>query len=105
MIEIKRIEIRDRATLVPAFAILVDPRDENEKIARHAGFREIPYVFLLHLTSMRVAWDPYAWGMSRTMHEAHKWLQLHWDEIADNGVLDVEYILGERTQPKTAECV
>ena len=37
------------------------------------------------------------------MRTAHEWLREHFDEIEDGGVVDVEFILGERAEPKRSE--
>lgn len=37
------------------------------------------------------------------MHEAHKYIQQHWDELQSGEVVDVEYILGETTVKKESD--
>ncbi len=100
MIEVKRVEIRDRATLVPALALRVDG-DDDPLLAR-AGFHGMPFVILIHFTHMECQFDPFGWT-GRTMHEAHLWLEANWDNLKDGGVLDVEWILGETDKPKESE--
>jgi hypothetical protein len=49
------------------------------------------------------AWnDPYGWG-GRTYPVAHDFIIRHWTELADGDVIDVEFILGETSQPKHSE--
>ena len=106
MIEVKRVEIRDRATLVPAIALLVrgagDLESKDDPLLIRAGFED-PLVVLVHLLAMEVQWDPYAW-MNRTMHHAHAWLATHWMEFKDGEVLDIEFILKEKATKKQSEC-
>ncbi len=101
MIEVKRVEIRDSATLVPAVALRVS--GEDDPLLHRAGFNEDCQIILINLIRVGCNYDPYQWG-DRTMHNAHLWLQRHWDFVADGAVLDVEFILGETTKKKESEC-
>lgn len=102
MMDMKWIEIRDRATFIPALALRFT--GDVHWLARRAGFGAgTPYVVLINLVRMQAEYDSFAWGSARTMGEAHRWLEEHWDEQVDGGVLDVEHILGERQTPKTSE--
>src|SRR4030042_321616 len=57
-----------------------------------AGFgAPLGSIVLIHLESMKCAYDPYDWG-NRTMQTAHLWLQERWDEHRDGAVLDVQFI-------------
>jgi hypothetical protein len=66
---------------------------------------EKPFILLARLSGDGVFnSDPYRWGiLPRTMFQAHKWLQDHFDEIESGAVIDVEYFLGETKAPKLAE--
>jgi hypothetical protein len=101
--EQKWIEIRDRGTFIPALAMRFT--GDVHWLARRAGFgKSMPYVVLINMVRMAAQFDPYEWESgARTMRAAHHWLLEHWDEQADGGVLDVEFILGERTAPKVSE--
>jgi hypothetical protein len=102
MIEAKRVEIRDRATCIPAVALRLSGGPADRLLWR-AGYGPEGSIMLIHLTSQECRHDAYAWPTSpRTMREAHIWLAAHWFEFY-GGVLDVEYILGEVAQPKTSE--
>jgi hypothetical protein len=92
---VKFVEIRDRHTFVAALAVQI--HGEDHYLARHAGF-ESPMVYLIALATQRCAYDPWYWG-DRTYHTAHLWLSEHWEEFVSGGVVDVEFILGERAQP------
>lgn len=111
----KFIEIRDRATCIPALAFYIN-RDDGP-IARRAGFGEVGCVYLVALATEKAAYDPYSgvWGSARTMRVVHQWLsdynedsgekRLNFDAIRDGQVVDARVILGEATEPAVAECV
>ena len=104
--EQKFVEIRDKGTFVPALAIRLSGDDHY--LARRAGFGSPPggpeerLVILVLLSTMKCEYDPYAWG-GRTYPVAHNWLQEHFDEHENGGVVDVEFILGESEAPKRSE--
>ncbi len=87
----KLFEIRDRATFIPAMAILVSGDDGY--LMRRAGFGAA-LVYLIALATERCAYDPYNWG-NRTMLTAHNFIAENWDVLKSGEVIDVEYILGE----------
>lgn len=95
----KFVEIRDKATFIPAVAFEIGRADGY--LARRAGF-DSPMIFLVTLATERCAYDPYHWT-DRTHQTAHLWLSEHWDEFESGGVVDVEFILGERSTPKPSE--
>lgn len=105
--KVKLIEIRDRATFIPAVAISVQPTGEEERyLMRRVGYGvQPPYSILLtHLAGSGNACcsDPYDWA-NRTWQTAHVWIAEHWDEIESGAVVDVEFILGETSAPKFSE--
>lgn len=103
---LKFLEIRDRGTTIPALAIQLCGSDSP--VARHAGFGETPLVLLTNLSKVSCEYDPWSWDQrfGRTMHHAHVWLEEHFAELPSvGGVVDVEFILGERDTPKVAEIV
>ena len=97
--KVKLFEIRDRATFIAAMAIRVS--GEDGWLMRRAGF-ESPMVYLVALATERACYDPYNWG-NRTMANAHHHIAEHWDELKDGDVVDVEFILGETSEPKRSE--
>lgn len=100
--EVKLLEVRDRATLMPVLAV----RPGAEPLFRRAGFAPAGSVILVDLTSNRCAWDAYDWPQitpARTLFEAHKVLDVRWYDFADGDVLDVEFELGETQVRKTPE--
>ena len=103
MIKVKRVEIRDRGTFIPAVALQVTG-GSDEPLLERAGFSEDPLIVLIHLEGLGCHWDAFEWpANSRTMHEAHRWLEQHWNEQKDGGVLDIEFILGETKISKVSE--
>lgn len=107
MPEVKMLEIRDRATCIPAMAVAL--KDSNPKASRilwRAGFTPsgATFIHLTHLSSDESHYAPYNWGRnSRTMKEAHDYIAKEWDNIATGDVIDVEFILGESPTPKESE--
>jgi hypothetical protein len=97
--QVKLLEIRDRATFIAAMAIRVS--GEDGWLMRRAGFGS-PMVYLVALATERACYDPYNWG-NRTMNAAHVYIEREWDHLHDGDVVDVEFVLGETTTPKTSE--
>ena len=113
----KAFEIRDGGTFIPVIAIRMTPstdsfdwQEEAERyLLRRAGFGfESPSVILCRMesagTDRNASYDPYAWG-GRTYPVAHNYIVEHFDELESGAVIDVEFILGETTQPKHSERV
>ena len=112
--EIKLLEIRDRATFIPAMAIHLRNRTPSEFfLLRRAGYsaeqiggREEdvePYIILCTLTGTEANYDPFEWRNQRTMGTAHRYIIEHWKELESGQVVDVEFVLGETTTPKMSE--
>ena len=101
---IKTVEIRDRATLIPAFAIRMVASDEKELfLFKGAGYRSIisPCILLVSIESpwhSARAWDEWR-NSPRTMPTAHKWIEENFLDIQNGDVIDVEFILGEKNKP------
>lgn len=111
--ETKLFEVRDRMTMIPVLATkLFPPRSEAERfLLGWVGYRSLPgqydsWIILVHLSTTECQNDPFGWeGGSRTMHEAHKYIEQHWDELQSGEVIDVEFILGESDYKKVSEAV
>ena len=119
--QIKLFEVRDRATFIPCFGILMAPTrtigagpfcdrtyrecDAEEFLLSRAGYGfEYPLVLFGRLEDGECQHDPYNWrGSARTMPEAHRHVSLHWNELSSGDVIDVEFILGEKATPKVSE--
>jgi hypothetical protein len=115
----KLLEIRDRATFIPALAVEMCPdtidadgiispqRHEAQRyLLRRCGYDwRHTTVLLTRLSGEdRATSDPYYWG-DRTWQVAHLWITEHWTELKDGDVVDVEFILGETSKPKVSERV
>ena len=104
----KMFEVWDSTTFIPVLAIKLDPRNDAERylleadgyIAWSQDYNE-DYVLLAKLSGdPRIASEPYDW-YDRAMLQAHKYIRKNWDAIESGEVVDVEYILGEVSEPKT----
>lgn len=102
---IKTVEIRDRATCIPAFAIKMIASDEKELfLFKHCGYRSINDACIL-LVSIEAPWhsarhwDEWQNRSGRTMPIAHKWIEENFDTIKTGDVIDVEFILNEVENP------
>lgn len=101
---IRVVEIRDRATFIPALAIKLVPANPEERVLfKEIGYHSVsnPCIILMSLAlpshAARYSGD---WrGAARTMPVAHKWIEDNWDLVMDNHVIDVEYILKEVDKP------
>lgn len=100
----KMIEIRDRGTRIPCIAISTkrDCAQENA-FWRCNGFGP-DNVILIRCQDQQAKYDPFAWDTtSRTMMEAHLYLEQHFDEVPNYAVIDVRTILGETDTPAVSE--
>lgn len=100
------IEIRDAGTCITAIAIKTDPVfDEAYPFFARGGWSK-DTVILIKCNGECVAnYDPFEWRSSgnRTMFEAHRYIQDHFEELEYFSVVDVEYILGITDTPKSSE--
>lgn len=125
----KAFEIRDRATFIPVIATKMTPTvlppvdqtindwhksaEAERYLLRRSGYSAdfTDYcVIVCRMEASGVArnatYDPYTWGAGdRTFCVAHKHIIEHWDELESGAVIDVEFILGETTEPKKSERV
>jgi hypothetical protein len=117
----KLFEIRDRATFMPMMAVRLVPTvqdadtfDRELWILRRAGYAVLqlqaepdgclPYVILCKLDGVQAHYDPFDWDNSRT-REVHDYIIKNWWDLHSGAVIDIEYILGETTEPKVSEQV
>jgi len=118
----KALKIKDEGTFIAALAVDMNPyvillhEDEFKAsldaysartyLLRRCGYPcdGRPNILLTHLSANGTpAWnDPYAWDC-RTWQVAHHYIIEHWHELKDGDVVDVEFILKERTAPKESE--
>ena len=117
---IKLVEIRDSMTCIPAMAVLLRNRTPAEFfLLRRAGYAAeviggqeerigkpwqlTPYVILCKLDGVEAHYDSFDWPNQRTMGTAHRHMIEHWADVESGAVIDVQYILGETTTPKSSE--
>ena len=109
----KALELRDEGTFIALLAVDMNPPASPSGIyrpqlylLRRCGYPcdGRPNVLITKLAGdgSKASNDPYYWS-DRTMATAHKWIIEHWDQIEDGQVIDVEYILGEKPEPKRSE--
>lgn len=106
----KILEIRDRSTFIVAMAVKIEPQFEDGRyLLSRAGYgktvaEQSKYIFLCRLPDSPCLSSPQDWG-GRTMPTAHKYIYDNWDDIKTGQVIDVEYILGEKSKPKLSESI
>lgn len=96
----KLIEIRDKGTYIPVLCVkpggTVSPFTES-KIWQTSGYgnlrEQAEYVLMYTIYD----WD------DRTRRTAHRYIIKNWDSLESGSVVDVEFILGETTPPKTSQ--
>lgn len=108
--EIKLLEIRDRATFIPVMAIKPGSRDEQERyLLARTGYGRMQidqesYVILMQLETCKAQNDVYDWSnQSRTMQLAHLYILNNWYQLQSGSVVDVEFISKETQAPKVSE--
>jgi len=110
--QVKLFEVRDRATLIPCFGVLLgrdgdEPMPVAEKfLLRRAGFGYSgAHVLFGRLEGGECQYDAYGWGgdHGRTIAQAHRYVSEHWDELESGAVVDVEHVLGETAEAKRTE--
>lgn len=115
---VKALEIRDKWTFIPVIAVKMVPggpsSDPTASVNEHyllarAGYTVTnPRIILCRMGASGVdrnaTYDPYAWSNdARTMCVAHLYIEENFDKLKSGDVIDVEFILGETTQPKQSE--
>lgn len=100
MHQVKVIEVRDRATLI----VMVATKVKNSPLLRLCGFdRDCDPVIINKLNgSFEAGIDQWTFQNDRTK-EAVKHIIENFDSLQDRDVVDIEYILGEVTQPKVSQ--
>jgi hypothetical protein len=100
------LEIRDRCTTTPVIAIKTIPENDDERrFYDRAGFGDYSVVLINMAGGAKCESDCFKWqdDGSRTMFHAHRYIADNFDDICDKSVIDVEYILDERKEPKKSE--
>lgn len=102
----KLFEVRDRATFIPVFAILMEPTNNYQGyLLRRSGYGPgINLVMVGRCGSGPAHYDPYRQeNGARTMRVAHQYIMENFHELNDGDVIDVEFILGESKEKKISE--
>lgn len=104
----KLIEIRDVCTCITAIAIKTDPDNSIEESFFRRGGWGSNSVILVKCNGETIAnYDPFEWRSkgNRTMFEAHRYIEEHFDELKDFDIVDVQYILGETNEIKKSDII
>lgn len=102
----KFIEIRDAGTCITAIAIKTEAENNKEQSFFSRGGWGSNSIILIKTNGESVAnHDPFEWRYrnNRTLFEAHRYIEEHFEELNDFQVIDVEYILGIKDEPKHSE--
>ncbi len=99
----RMLEVRDDGTHIPVMVhrIRVDAMDRQWVRAGYAVGQI--YTILINLNTLEGQSDWSKWSNGRTLQEAHRWIEKHFDELMERSVVDVEWILGERETIKEPE--
>lgn len=106
--QVKILEIRDRATFFPVICVRPIPDNEGQRyLLRRDGYScqlEDDIVIMIDKQCYDVSYDPYKWPANpRTKRVAHLHIQEYWEMLNDGDVIDVEFILGETQSKKISE--
>jgi hypothetical protein len=110
----KALEVRDRGTFIPMLCIDMNPEntatvhkyDAQRWLLRRCGHQcdgEPNIIMTVLYGNGEATNDPYAWKVSRTCQVAHDYIIKNWLNLKDGDVVDVEFILGETSEPKRSE--
>jgi len=103
----KVFEVRDKATNIGVIATKMQPEvpQEDYQLERN-GFPLEGHALIMvtRMNSGEGTWDAFKWrDGTRTMFEAHKYIEQHFDELKSGDVVDVRYILGETDAPAPSD--
>lgn len=107
----KTFEIRDAGTFIPVLAIRLKPDCEADRyLLARSGYGRTSedqegYILVVQMYGEHCKGrsDPYEWDGSRTMVQAHDYINKHFDTLLSGAVIDVEFIRGIRSHPKKSE--
>lgn len=102
--QVKLLEIRDRMTFLPVYAISTEPSNAGQSyLLRRVGFNTGDAIILSRLNGESPSSaDAYFWN-DRTMQAAHLYIDSNWNDLKDGDVVDIEFILGETIEKKISE--
>jgi hypothetical protein len=102
----KLLEIRDAGTFIPVMATLMESsKDEERYLLSRTGYTgHNTLVVVTRMNDLKTQYSSNDWGTnSRTMREAHAYIEDKWEELKSGDVVDVEFILGITDKPKESE--
>jgi hypothetical protein len=103
----KLFEIRDRATLITVMATKLSQDTLLEKAFFDRSGYANGHIIVTRLTDCLSSNNPFDWAEltsnTRTMKEAHLFIDANFDSLSNGEVIDVEFILKEVDTPKTSE--
>lgn len=103
----KVFEVRDNATNIGVIATKMQPEmpAEDYQLARNGfSLQGDALILVTKLSSSESSWDAFKWrDGTRTMFEAHRYIEEHFDELKTGDVIDVRYILGETDRPAMSD--
>lgn len=104
----KTFQVRDEGTNIPVLVIQLEPDNEqSQHIFYRAGLGKTADVqrrtyYLINLARHQGFSFPYS-SKGRTLQVAHKYIEANFDRLESGQVIDVEFLLGITTTPKTFE--
>lgn len=105
--EVKCLELRDAGTFIPVICIRPVPENEGQRYLLrrdgYAGDERERCIIVVDAQCRGVSYDPYNWRDGRTKGTAHQYIEKHWHGLKDGDVIDVQFILGETSEPKASE--
>jgi hypothetical protein len=106
--EVKLFEVRDVGTTMVVIGLRLGAQSQKEsRMLSRCGFEKpSDYVLCGDLDGGKFAmtYDKYDFCQdSRTKFVAFGYIQDHWDRLETGAVVDVEFVLNERSEPKAGE--
>lgn len=108
---VKLFEVRDSGTFLPMIAIKLNPQNEAERyLLARSGYgltaeSHQQYILMAAITDNGIlTYDQYS-QPNRTRQVAHDYVITHFDELQNGQVIDVEFILGIKPEPKLSESI
>ena len=105
-IETKVFEVRDRATHIGALAtrMVSSHPAERYELRRNGYGEENPLILVVPLSNVgQATYNEHRDDGTRTMMVAHKHIAACWNDLASGDVIDVEYLLEEKSEPSGSE--
>ena len=107
--QVKLFEVRDEGTHIDVLVVRLEARSEQEAyLFSRSGYGPQPLgnytaVWRMDGGKGECTSDAFGHGNTRTLRDAHLYIEEHWDELESGAVICVEFLNGERTEPKTSD--